>query len=70
MQKYKLKIEFLVMMNDDVMETPENKVECATLLLPANKSEAQPASPMVHRATTSITIPPVMQDILVVILFE
>ena len=52
------------------METPENKVECATLLLPANKSEAQPASPMVPRATTSITIPPVMQDILVVILFE
>ena len=52
------------------METPENKVECATLLLPANKSEAQPASPMLHRATTSTTIPPVIQDILVVILFE
>ena len=44
-------------------------MEWATLLLPANKSEAQPASPMLCRATTSTTIPPIIQDILVVIFF-
>ena len=51
------------------MEAPENTIEWATLLLPANKSEAQPASPMLHRTTKSTTISP-SQNILVVILFE